>query len=153
MILIETAIAIALIMSAFLSITLKESIHAVASFGIMMVLLTSLYFALGAPFAAIFQLAIAVGTVAVFFLAGEMLSSKKTSRQTAKVKAAEVIAALAISIPSVTLKITPAVSAVSEGLRFSEVLWRLRGLDLTAQAFVILVISIGASVILRRRRS
>ena len=149
----DAVIAVALITSAFLSIILEENIHAVVFFGATIVLLSSLYFALGAIFAAIFQLAIGVGTIAVFFLAGEMLSSKKPLKQTLRSKVIGVIAALAISIPSVTLSITPKIGSTFKGLGFSEALWRLRGIDLTAQAFVILVISIGVSIILKRRRS
>ena len=149
----DAVIAVALITSAFLSIILEENIHAVVFFGATIVLLSSLYFALGAIFAAIFQLAIGVGTIAVFFLAGEMLSSKKPPKQTLRSKLIGVIAALAISIPSVTLSITPKIGGTFEGLEFSEALWKLRGIDLTAQAFVILVISIGVSIILKRRRS
>ncbi len=149
----DIPITVALIVSAFLSIHLDENIHAVASFGAMMVLLSGLYFALGALFAAVFQLAIGVGTIAVFFLAGEMLSSKKRSKQSVKNKISGVIIATVLSIPSIILTVTPPIQTAPSSISFSEALWRLRGLDLTAQAFVILVISLGVSIILKRRRS
>jgi len=149
----EIVFTVALVVSTFLAVHLEESVHAVASFGFMIILLSGLYFSLGAPFAAVFQLAIGVGTLAVFFLAGEMLASKKEPTQRLRGKLLGVLAAVILSLPSIALSVTPNVQINSKGVPFSEALWGLRGLDVAAQGFVILVISMGVAIILKRRRS
>ena len=68
---LETALAIGLVTSAVFAIYLKETVASVLSLGSMLILLSLLYFSLNAPFAAIFQLALGIGTVAVFLLAGD----------------------------------------------------------------------------------
>ncbi|MBO3802435.1 MAG: NADH-quinone oxidoreductase subunit J, partial [Candidatus Brockarchaeota archaeon] len=64
-----------------MALHLENITHAVISFAVALVALSALYFYVEAPFAAIFQLVVGAGTIAVFLLAGEMLSPKGEKAQ------------------------------------------------------------------------
>jgi len=148
----EEILAVALVVSAFLAVHLENTMHAVISFGSMFTVLSALYFALNTPFAALFQLIIAVGTVAVFFLAGEMLTPKTKSHQKLRNIVLGAVIAVGLSLPSILLDLQADTLMNPHNLSFSSALWEFRALDVIAQGVVILVLALGAATVLKERR-
>jgi len=153
MILYGDLLAVALVISAFLALHFENVTYAVISFGIMFVVLSGFYFSLNAPFAAVFQLVVAVGTVAVFFLAGEMLTLKKASRQGFGNKILGVIIALGLAVPSIVFHLEVNTLMQPNTLSFPYALWKFRALDVVAQGVVILTLALGAVLVLKERRN
>jgi len=65
---IEMFIVIATVISAFIAIEARETLHAIVSFLVMSVFLAVIFFILNAPYAAVFQLLIYAGAVVVLLL-------------------------------------------------------------------------------------
>ncbi|OYT48251.1 hypothetical protein B6U79_03185 [Candidatus Bathyarchaeota archaeon ex4484_231] len=148
----EDIFAVFLLVTAFLALHLKNVTHAVISFGAMFTALSVLYFSLGAPFAAIFQLVVAAGTIAVFFLAGEMLTPKNEKPQGFRSKALAVLVAVAFSVPSIVLNLETGTSTFAHDLTFRSALWEFRALDIAAQGVVILTLALGVAMVLKERK-
>jgi len=148
----EEILGVALVVSAFLAVHLENTTHAVISFGATFMVLSALYFALNTPFAALFQLIIAVGTIAVFFLAGEMLTPKTKSHQKLRNRVLGVIVAVALSLPAILLDLQADTLINPHNLSFSSALWEFRALDVIAQGVVILVLALGVATVLKERR-
>lgn len=147
----EAILAIALTASAFFAIYFEEATYAVASFGIMLILLSALYFSLNAPFAAVFQLAIGVGTIAVLFLTGEMLTRKTEKTKTLKKRLLGLGAAILLSIPSIITTGGMGMTPSPRNLSFFTALWEIRAPDVMAQGLVVLIVAIGVAMILKRK--
>ena len=141
--------AVALVVSAFLAMHIEETIYAVISFGVTLTLLSGLYFLMNAPFAAVFQLIVAVGAIAVFFLAGEMLTPKKRSSQKMKDKIIGLLIAAVLAVPPVILELRIEVFSRPYDLAFASALWEFRALDVIAQSIVILMLALGIVMVLR----
>jgi len=62
-------LVILLIISSILAIELKDIIKAIIAFCIMSIFLAIIFYALGAPYVAVFQLLIYVGAVTILLLA------------------------------------------------------------------------------------
>lgn len=148
----EDAFAVALVVSAFLALHLRSVAYAVISFGVMFTVLSALYFTLGAPFAAVFQLVVAVGTIAVFFLAGEMLTPERETRQKLGSKILGVVIACGLSVPSILLDFEATTSMKTHYLPFSSALWEFRALDVIGQGVVVLALALGVVMVLKERR-
>lgn len=148
----DEIIAIVLVVSAFLAVHLESATYAVISFGAMFTVLSALYFSLNTPFAAVFQLIIGVGTVAVFFLAGEMLTPKRKQSQGMKKIILGAIIAGGLSIPSILLDLELDGPMKSYNQSFSSALWEFRALDVIAQGVVILTLALGVAMVLKERR-
>lgn len=153
MFLYEDAFAVALVVSAFLALHLENVAYAVISFGVMFTALSALYFSLGGPFAAVFQLVVAVGTIAVFFLAGEMLAPKRGTRQKSGSKILGVIIAFGLAVPSVLLDFEASTSMKTHDLSFSSALWEFRALDVIGQGVVVLALALGVVMVLKERKN
>ena len=69
-------LSIGLLVSACLALFLDEVIYSVAALSGTFLFTALLYAVNGAVYAAIFQFAVGVGTLAILFLSGEMLSDK-----------------------------------------------------------------------------
>jgi len=152
MFLYEDAFAVALVVSAFLALHLENVAYAVISFGVMFTALSALYFSLGGPFAAVFQLVVAVGTIAVFFLAGEMLTPKRGTRQKSESKILGVVVAFGLAVPSVLLDFEASTSMKTHDLSFSSALWEFRALDVIGQGVVVLALALGVVMVLKERK-
>lgn len=148
----EDALAVMLVVSAFLALHLENVTYAVVSFGVMFTVLSVLYFSLNAPFAAVFQLVVAVGTIAVFFLAGEMLTPKRRIPQRLWSKIVGVIIAVGLSVPSILLDFETNALMNLHDLSFASALWEFRALDVIAQGVVILILALGVVMILKERK-
>jgi len=153
--LLETVLVVGLVASAFFAIYLEETVYAVLSLATMLIVLSTFYFSLNAPFAAIFQLAIGTGTVAIFFLAGETLTTKSDTTTSLKKKLLGLVASILLSIPCIIGTEQTKTFARSTSFSTSTALWELRAIDAIAQGLVILTIALGIVFLLKeeRRRS
>jgi NADH:ubiquinone oxidoreductase subunit 6 (subunit J) len=151
MLIYESVFAAALVVSAFLALHIDETVYAVISFGTALTLLSALYFFMDAPFAAIFQLLLAVGALAVFLLAGEMLTPKSRSPQRKRENLAGLLVAVALAAIPVLSDLHIEVPNRSSRISFAQALWELRALDVIAQSIVILTLALGILTILKRR--
>ena len=152
---LETALVIGLVTSAVFAIYLKETVASVLSLGSMLVLLSLLYFSLNAPFAAIFQLALGIGTVAIFLLAGDTLTKKSDEKTSSKTKILGLFAAVILSIPVIVGTVATQTLTREINLSLSSALWDLRAIDVLAQGIVVLTVALGVVFLLKeeRRRS
>jgi len=152
---LEAVLAIGLVTSAVFAIYLKETVASVLSLSSMLVLLSLLYFSLNAPFAAIFQLALGIGTAAVFLLAGDTLTKKSDAKISLKKKVLGLIASILLSIPVIIGTEATKTFTRSLNLSLSSALWDLRAIDVLAQGLVVLTVALGVVFLLKeeRRRS
>jgi len=149
---LETALAIGLVTSAVFAIFLKETVSSVLSLCTMMILLSLLYFNLNAPFAAIFQLALGIGTAAVFLLAGDTLTKKSDEKTSIKKKVLGLIASFLLSIPVIIGTEATKTFTRSVSLSLSITLWDLRAIDVLAQGIVVLTVALGVMFLLKEER-
>ena len=148
----ETILAIGMIVSAVFAIYLKETIASVLSLSTLMLLLSLLYFNLNAPLAAIFQLALGAGTVAIFLLAGDTLTTQRDATTSLKTKFLAVIASAVLCVPMIVGTIETGSVIESMEISLSETLWDLRAIDILAQGLVVLTAAIGVIILLREER-
>jgi NADH:ubiquinone oxidoreductase subunit 6 (subunit J) len=141
-------VAVGLVVSAFLAVYLDGAVYSVASLASTIILVAILYSLNNATLVAVFQLAIGVGTLAVLFLSGEMLSEKPTEKKRLKSMFLAVAAALLLSIPSIFLSVGTNPTHVSSGVSFPEALWNLRAIDVVLQGLVIMTVALGIAIAL-----
>ncbi|MGQ9550837.1 MAG: NADH-quinone oxidoreductase subunit J [Candidatus Bathycorpusculaceae bacterium] len=145
-------IAAGLVVSACLAIYLDETVYSVASLACMFVLTTILYALSNAVFVAVFQLTVAAGTLAVLFLAGEMLSEKPVKEKPLKKTFLVVLLALFLSFPSIFLSIAVTPANVSPNFSFADALWNFRAIDVILQGLVIMTVALGIAIVLYERK-
>ncbi len=145
-------LAVALVVSAFLAVYLDDAVYSVASLTGTLILTAVLYSLNDATFAAVFQLAIGVGTLAVLFLSGEMLSEKPRGKKLLKNALLAVATALLLSGPSIFLSVGVIPTSVSSEVSFPEALWNLRAIDAVLQGLVIMTVASGIVIVLYGRK-
>lgn len=150
--LLETGLAVGLIFSAFFAIFLKETLASVLSLTAMLTLLSLLYFSLNAPFAAIFQLTLGIGTSAIFLLTGDVLTKKSDAKTSSKQMLLGVVTSILISVPVLLSTGVTETFTRSVSVSLSNALWELRSIDIIAQGLVILTVAIGVAFLLREER-
>jgi NADH:ubiquinone oxidoreductase subunit 6 (subunit J) len=144
-------LAVGLLISAMLALFLDEVIYSVAALAGTF-LFTSLIYALnGAPFAAIFQFVVGIGTLAILFLSGEMLGDKPAKNTSPTRLLALVGGGVVLSLPAVFLSVSGSTGTTSD-LTFGDALWNIRGLDVVLQALVILTVALGIAIVLYEKR-
>jgi NADH:ubiquinone oxidoreductase subunit 6 (subunit J) len=141
-------VAVGLVVSAFLAVYLDGAVYSVASLASTIILVAILYSLNNATLVAVFQLAIGVGTLAVLFLSGEMLSEKPSEKKRLKSTFLAVAAALLLSIPSIFLSAGTIPTSVSSSVSFPEALWNLRAIDVVLQGLVIMTVALGIAIAL-----
>jgi len=149
--LILEILSIGLIVSACLALFLDEVIYSVAALSGTFLFTALLYYVNGAIYAAIFQFAVGVGTLAILFLSGEMLSDKTTKKTSPNKTAALVGAGLVLSLPAIFLSISSS-TGVYYNTSFGNALWHLSGVDVILQALVILTVALGIAIILYEKK-
>ncbi|MDH5267434.1 MAG: NADH-quinone oxidoreductase subunit J [Candidatus Bathyarchaeota archaeon] len=149
----EIILTVGLVTSAFFAVYLEEPVYAVVSLALMNIILSLFYFSLNAPFAAVFQLAIGIGTVAVLLLTGEMFTRKTYTAKTIRKKLLGLVASVLLSIPSILSVGAMTTTTRSSNFSISTALWDLRFIDVIAQGLVVLTIALGIAMILRKKRS
>ena len=105
----------------------------------------------GAIFAAIFQFAVGVGTLAILFLSGEMLGDKPTKKTSPKRTGALIGVGAVLSLPAIFLSVSGSTQTISD-ISFGDALWNVRGLDVVLQAVVILTVALGIAIVLYEKK-
>jgi NADH:ubiquinone oxidoreductase subunit 6 (subunit J) len=146
-------LSIGLIVSACLALFLDEVVHSVAALAATFIVISVIYALNGAVFAAVFQFAVGIGTLAVLFLSGEMLSEKPLKKTSPKIVAALIGGGLALSLPAVLLSVSGSSGAVFTEVSIGDALWNLRGFDVVLQGLVIMTVAVGIFIVLHEKRS
>lgn len=149
---IPELLVVGLIVSACLAIYLDEAVYSVASLTCTFVLMTILYALNDATFVAVFQLATGAGTLAVFFLSGEMLSEKPTKKKPLRKVFQAVVVALLLSFPTIFFSVTVTPVKVSSNVSFAQALWSLRAIDVVLQGLVIMTVALGIAIVFYERK-
>jgi len=145
-------LTVGVILSAFLAVYLDDAVYSVAALSGTLILMAVLYSLNDAIFVAVFQLAIGVGTLAVLFLSGEMLSEKPEKKISLKGLAVAVGAALLLSVPSIFPSIEIAKAGLSSDVSFPKALWNLRAIDVVLQGLVIMTVAVGIAIVLHEKK-
>ena len=146
------ALSIGLIISACLALFLDEAVYSVAALAGTFLFTALIYVLSGAVFVAIFQFAVGVGTLAILFLSGEMLSDKPTKKTSPKSTVALIGAGVVLSLPAIFLSVSGS-TGVGSDVSFGDALWNLRGVDVILQGLVILMVSLGIAIVLYEKRN
>jgi NADH:ubiquinone oxidoreductase subunit 6 (subunit J) len=141
-----------LIISACLAIFLDEAVYSVAALAGAFFFTALLYVLSGALFVAIFQFAVGVGTLAILFLSGEMLSEKPTKKTSLKSTLTVLVAGALLSLPAIFLSVSGS-TGISTEVSFGEALWNLRALDVVLQGIVIMTVALGIAIVLYEKKN
>ena len=144
-------VAVGLVISACLSIFLEEAVHSVTALAGAFFFTAVLFLLSGAVFVAIFQFAVGVGTLAVLFLSGEMLTEKFKKKTSLKTALTVLVAGAFLGLPAVFLSI-PVSTSTGYGVSFEESLWSLRAPDVVLQGLVVMVVAIGIAIVLHDKK-
>jgi NADH:ubiquinone oxidoreductase subunit 6 (subunit J) len=141
-----------LLISACLAIFLDEAVYSVAALAGTFLFTALLYVWSGAIFVAIFQFAVGVGSIAVLFLSGEMLSEKPTKKTSLKNTLSVTGMGVLLSLPAIFLSISSPTGGSSDA-QFADALWNLRATDIVAQGLVLMTVALGIAIILYDRKN
>ena len=141
-----------MVVSAFLAIYLDDAVYSVASLASTLVLVAILYSLNDAVFAAVFQLGISAGALAVLFLSGETLSEKISQRKPLRKAFVATTVAILLSIPSIFFSVGNPSTTVSSEASFPEALWNLRAVDIVLQGLVIMTVALGIAIVLHAKK-
>jgi NADH:ubiquinone oxidoreductase subunit 6 (subunit J) len=144
-------VSVGLLISACLAILLDEAVYSVAALAGTFLLTSALFAFDGAIFAAIFQFAIGIGTVAILFLEGETLSERSLGKVKLSAPILAVAVGIILSLPAIFFTISSP-NNVSAEIGFTAALWDLRALDVVLQGLVILTLAIGIAIVLYERK-
>jgi len=147
------AISIGLLVSACLALFLDEAVYSVAALSGTFLFTALIYVLNGAVFVAVFQFAVGVGTLAILFLSGEMLSDKPAKKTSPKNTLAIVGGGVVLSLPAIFLSVSGSTVPVSSNVSFGDALWNLRGVDVVLQSLVILTVALGVAIVLYEKRN
>lgn len=145
-------LSIGLIVTACLALFLDEAVYSIAALAGTFLCTALIYVLSGAIFVAIFQFAVGVGTLAILFLSGEMLSDKQTKKTSPRMTGGLIGAGVVLSLPGIFLSIS-GTSASTADVSFGDALWNLRGVDVILQGLVILMVALGIAIVLHERRN
>jgi NADH:ubiquinone oxidoreductase subunit 6 (subunit J) len=144
-------LAVGLIISAVLALFLDEVIYAVAALSATFFFTALIYVVNGAIFAAVFQIAVGVGTLAILFLSGEMLGDKPKKKASSKRIGALIGVGAVLSLPAIFFSVSGS-TGTNSNLDFGDALWNVRGLDVVLQAIVILTVALGIAIVLHEKK-
>jgi NADH:ubiquinone oxidoreductase subunit 6 (subunit J) len=144
-------LSVGLIVSACLALFLDEVQYAVAALAATFLFTALIYASTGSLYGAVFQFAVGIGTLAILFLSGEMLSEKPKKKTSLAKLAALIGGGIAISLPAVVLSVSGTPTVTSEA-GFGDALWNTRGLDIVLQALVVLTIALGIIIVLYQKK-
>ena len=143
--------SVGLIISVCLAIFLDEAVYAVSALAAAFFFTSFLYVLSDAIFVAIFQFAVGVGTLAILFLSGEMLSEKPDKKTSLGKSLMVVTAGALLSFPAVFLSLSSP-ATIGFDIQFGEALWNLRALDVVLQGLVIMTVALGTAIILYEKK-
>ncbi len=144
-------LSVGLIVSACLALFLDEIQYAVAALAGTFLFTALIYASTGSYYGAVFQFSVGIGTLAILFLSGEMLSEKPKNKTSTAKLAALIGGGVALSLPAVFLSVSGTPIVTSEA-GFGDALWNLRGLDVVLQALVVLTIALGIFIVLHEKK-
>jgi NADH:ubiquinone oxidoreductase subunit 6 (subunit J) len=144
-------LSVGLIVTAVLALFLDEVVYSVAALAGTFMFTALIYALSGSIFAAIFQFAVSIGTLAILFLSGEMLGDKPAKKASPQRTGALLGAGVVLSLPAIFLSVSGTTTSLTD-TGFGDALWNLRGLDVVLQAVVILTVAIGIAIVLYQRR-
>jgi len=145
-------ISAGLVISACLAIFLDEAVYSVAALAGTFILTALLYALNGAVFVAVFQFAVGMGTLAILFLSGEMLS-EKPEKKTRKVSLIGVaVAGIILSLPAMFIQISSPSTISYADVSFGEALWNLRSVDVILQGLVVMTVALGIAIVLYQKK-
>ncbi|XHH09607.1 MAG: hypothetical protein ACFCUE_02980 [Candidatus Bathyarchaeia archaeon] len=144
-------LSVGLIVSACLALFLDEVQYAVAALSATFLFTALLYALNDSIYGAVFQFAVGIGTLAILFLSGEMLSEKAKKKTSPGKFVGLVGSGIALSLPAVFLSVSGSPGVTSDA-DFGLALWELRGLDVVLQAVVVLTIALGIFIVLYEKR-
>jgi NADH:ubiquinone oxidoreductase subunit 6 (subunit J) len=144
-------LSIGLIVSACLALFLDEAVYSIAALAGTFLFTALIYVLNGAVFVAIFQFAVGVGTLAILFLSGEMLSDKPTKKTSPKNTVALIGAGVVLSLPAIFFSVSGS-TGVGSDVTFGDALWNLRGVDVILQGLVILMVAFGIAIVLYEKK-
>jgi NADH:ubiquinone oxidoreductase subunit 6 (subunit J) len=140
-----------LIISACLVIFLDEAVYSVAALAGTFFLTALLYALNGAVFVAIFQFAVGIGTLAILFLSGEMLSEKPIAKTKPSRSVLVVVMGVVLSLPAIFLSISSP-TAAGYSVEFGDALWNYRAFDVVLQGLVIMTVALGIAIVLYQKK-
>jgi NADH:ubiquinone oxidoreductase subunit 6 (subunit J) len=144
-------ISAGLVISACLAIFLDEAIYSVAALAATFMLTSVLYALSGAVYVALFQFSVGIGTLAILFLSGEMLSDKPLiNTRPITIIGVGVLGAV-LSLPAFFISIASP-STVASSASLGDALWNYDAVDVVLQGLVILTVAIGITIILYQRK-
>jgi len=143
--------SVGLIISVCLAIFLDEAVYSVSALVGAFFFISFLYVLSDAIFVAIFQFAVGVGTLAILFLSGEMLSEKPDKKTSLGKSLMVVTAGALLSFPAVFLSLSSP-ATVGSDIQFGEALWNLRAVDVVLQGLVIMTVALGTAIILYEKK-
>ncbi len=141
-----------LIISACLAIFLDEAVYSVAALAGTFFLTALLYALNGAVFVAIFQFAVGIGTLAILFLSGEMLSEKPIAKTKPSRSVLVVVMGVVLSLPAIFLSISSPNAAATINVEFGDALWNYRAFDVVLQGLVIMTVALGIAIVLYQKK-
>ena len=144
-------LSVGLVISACLAIFLDEAVYSVASLAATFLFMSLLYGLNGALFVAIFQFAVGVGTLAILFLSGEMLSEKPAKKVSLRYALIVLVVGALLSLPALFLNVSSP-AAGNSALAFGDALWDLRATDVVVQGLVVMIVAIGVAIVLYEKK-
>ena len=145
-------ISAGLVVSACLAIFLDEAVYSVAALAGTFILTALLYALNGAVFVAVFQFAVGMGTLAILFLSGEMLS-EKSGKKTRKAPLIGVaVAGIVLSLPAMFIQISSSTAVSYTDVSFGDALWNLRSVDVVLQGLVVMTVALGIAIVLYQKK-
>jgi len=144
-------LSVGLLVSAVLALFLDEVVYSVAALAGTFLITAIIYALSGSVFAAVFQFAVSVGTLAILFLSGEMLGDRPLKKASSTKIAALIGGGIILSLPAIFLSVSSGAGVVVDN-SFGDALWNLRGMDVLFQAIVILTVAIGIAIVLYEKK-
>lgn len=140
-----------LVITACLAIFLDEAVYSVGALAGTFILTAILFALSGAPYVAIFQFAVGIGTLSILFLSGEMLSDKPAAKTKPLNAVAVIVLGALLFLPSILFSISSP-NNVAMDLSFSDALWNVSSVNVVLQGLVILTVAMGISIVLYRKK-
>ncbi|MCW4009046.1 MAG: NADH-quinone oxidoreductase subunit J [Candidatus Bathyarchaeota archaeon] len=144
-------VSVGLLISACLAIFLDEAVYSVSALAATFFLTAFLYALADAPFVAIFQFAVGIGTIAVLFLSGEMLSERPETKTKSSTTLAVAGLGGVLSLPAIFFSISSPNEVVTD-FSFGDALWNFSAVDVVLQGLVILTVALGITIVLHKRK-
>jgi NADH:ubiquinone oxidoreductase subunit 6 (subunit J) len=144
-------VSVGLVISACLAIFLDEAVYSIAALAGTFMLTSLLYWLSGAVYVAIFQFAVAIGTLSILFLSGEMLSEKPTTKTKTPTMIGVAALGAVLSLPAIFLSISSP-NTVTSTATLGDALWNYDAVDVVLQGLVILTVAVGITIVLYNRK-